>query len=267
MKKRSIFFITTILPILLILLLLLLFHMQLSWIKSIFKQQVATLQSQILDKSLQVSLLVEDESSKIIEVDISTLTPGVTEDTKTQESVSVNNILSLKAVNKDTSAVKSTIKIILINAIFGVMILCLLASGLVSILVYMYKIRKFTKYQMEFIATITHDLKTPLAVISAAAENMMEGIIQKKEKIKSYGELLKKESSRLSSTINFFLMYSHLQSTEHLNKTVCNICELIRNEVERMEPLLIKKEFEVVVKFQKEDIFIECDSNAINSLL
>lgn len=74
MKKRSNFFITTILPILLILLLLLLFHMQLSWIKSIFKQQVATLQSQILDKSLQVSLLVEDESSKIIEVDISTLT-------------------------------------------------------------------------------------------------------------------------------------------------------------------------------------------------
>lgn len=61
------------------------------------------------------------------------------------------------------------------------MILCLLAAGLVSILVYMYKIRKFTKYQMEFIATITHDLKTPLAVISAAAENMMEGIIKKRK--------------------------------------------------------------------------------------
>ena len=226
-----------------------------------------TLESEII-QTLSVIRNHVRKLTKTVDIQILSLASIIQNDSLPEEYISPNkNIILLKAVHKEGSVIKGALNTIIFNATLGVVILFLLTAGLISLLVYIYSIKRLTKSQTEFIATVTHELKTPLAVISSAADNMMEGIILKKEKIRSYGELIKKESNRLTNNINFFLMYSHLQSSDHLHKTVCNICELIHNAVERMEPIFIKKSFEVFVMLQKEEVFIECDVTAFSSLL
>ncbi|NLD46278.1 MAG: hypothetical protein GX660_03640, partial [Clostridiaceae bacterium] len=206
--------------------------------------------------------------TKTVDIQILSLASIITNDTKVEDSVVSNkNSILLKAVHKEGSVIKTALSSVIITASIGVIILLLLTAGLISLLVYLYSIKRLTKCQTEFIATVTHELKTPLAVITSAADNMIEGIVHKKDKVKKYGDLIKREGYRLTNSINFFLMYSHLQSSDHLQQTECNICGLIRDTIERYEKVFQNKSFEVFVMLQKEEVFIQCDAAAMHSVL
>ncbi len=225
-----------------------------------------------LESEMNLTLsVVRDHVAKLtktVDIQILSLASVLNDGSDIEDKIMPNkNVILLQAVHRDGSVIKRALNAVIINATVGIILLILLTAGLISLLVYIYSIRRLTKCQTEFIATVTHELKTPLAVISSAADNMIEGIIVKQEKVRNYGELIKKESVRLTNNINFFLMYSHLQSSDHLQKTVCNICDLIQDAVERYNPFFLKYAFEVFVMMPKDEVFIECDVSAVNSLI
>ena len=61
MKKSVNILITIVLPLFLLILLSILFYIQVSWVSSLYKQQLASFESQVTDKTIQVSVLLEDE--------------------------------------------------------------------------------------------------------------------------------------------------------------------------------------------------------------
>lgn len=83
--------------------------------------------------------------------------------------------------------------------------------------------------QQEFIATITHELKTPIAVVSSAAQNLTEGIITDREKISEYGKLIKNEADRLSLSVNHYLMYAGMDQLSFWKRKtdLCSVREII----------------------------------------
>lgn len=177
------------------------------------------------------------------------------------------NIILFQVIYKKGSVVKAAFSGSWINVIVGLIIICFLYCGLLILFVYVQKIRKITKYQSEFIATVTHELKTPLAVILSAADNMAEGILNTNEKVIKYGELIKIESKRLSNTINYYLIYSHLSSKQNLQKTSCNLNEMILESIERYKPQFLKKSIEVCVLMPPSQVVIVCDIVAIYSVI
>src|SRR4029078_13387975 len=65
--------------------------------------------------------------------------------------------------------------------------------------------------QSEFVAHVSHQLKTPLALLSAATETLQMDRIRSPEKLGDYLDTIRAEASRLSSLVQRVLEFSPLQ--------------------------------------------------------
>jgi len=98
------------------------------------------------------------------------------------------------------------------NLFIGSGILILLAGSIGFLLIASLKAWHQSRQQMEFVAGITHELRTPLAVIRSAAENLADGVVSTPESQVKYGRLIRDEGKRLSEMIEQVLDFSGLQS-------------------------------------------------------
>ena len=91
-------------------------------------------------------------------------------------------------------------------------ILALLAVSVVMIVLSTQRAQRLAKQQVEFVAGVTHELQTPLAVIRSAGQNLADGVVDGKEQVKEYGSLVEKEGRRLSVMVDQVLEFAGLQS-------------------------------------------------------
>jgi len=81
--------------------------------------------------------------------------------------------------------------------------------------------------QREFIATITHELKTPIAIISTAADNLSDGLIRDRAKAEQYGAMIKREAARLGASIEHFLLYASTDAVSPRRMERCAVSDLV----------------------------------------
>lgn len=68
-----------------------------------------------------------------------------------------------------------------------------------------------------FVASVTHELKTPLAVTLSAGENLSKGIVPA-ERVSQYGTTVAREARRLSASVERILTLAGLESTQSLGR-------------------------------------------------
>jgi len=91
-------------------------------------------------------------------------------------------------------------------------ILLLLSVSIAMILVSTRRAYALARQQMEFVAGVSHEMRTPLAVICSAGENLADGVIEEGEQVKRYGSLIESEGRRLSEMIEQALEFAGIQS-------------------------------------------------------
>src|SRR5260370_39353811 len=65
---------------------------------------------------------------------------------------------------------------------------------------------------MEFVSGVSHEVRTPLAVIGSAADNLADGVVATDAQVRRYGALIRSEGQRLTEMIEQVLSYASLQS-------------------------------------------------------
>jgi signal transduction histidine kinase len=65
---------------------------------------------------------------------------------------------------------------------------------------------------VEFVAGVTHELRTPLAVICSAGENLADGLIDERTQVRRYGEVIHREGRRLAEMVEQVLEFAGAQS-------------------------------------------------------
>ncbi|MEE9263351.1 MAG: HAMP domain-containing sensor histidine kinase, partial [Vicinamibacteria bacterium] len=91
-------------------------------------------------------------------------------------------------------------------------VLALLAVSVAMIVRSTQRAQRLAKQQVEFVAGVTHELQTPLAVIRSAGQNLADGVVDGPKQIKEYGLLVEKEGRRLSGMVDQVLQFAGLQS-------------------------------------------------------
>ena len=81
----------------------------------------------------------------------------------------------------------------------------LLLGALVFMFITAQRERSLAKRQAGFLANVTHELKTPLTVMQAAGENLADGRVIDRERLKSYGNHIYNEAVRLKRMIEKLL--------------------------------------------------------------
>jgi signal transduction histidine kinase len=93
---------------------------------------------------------------------------------------------------------------------FGVLIL--LGTSVTLLVTAARRAEKLAGQQMEFVAGVTHELRTPLAVIRSAGENLADGLVRDRAQVCSYGALVRDEGRRLSEMVEQVLELAGAES-------------------------------------------------------
>ena len=98
------------------------------------------------------------------------------------------------------------------NLAIGFGILLLMTGSIMTLILSTQRARALARQQMEFVAGVTHELRTPLSVIQSAGFNLSHGVAGQTEKVQQYGTVIQTESRRLSDMVERILNYAGIQS-------------------------------------------------------
>ncbi len=91
-------------------------------------------------------------------------------------------------------------------------ILLLLAAAVAVLVTSAHRSALLARQQVEFVASLTHELRTPLAAIRSAGQNLSDGLIADAPRVRKYGDLIQREGRRLSSLIESALAQAGIEA-------------------------------------------------------
>ncbi len=101
-----------------------------------------------------------------------------------------------------------------LSLILSIGVLILVAVNWLLVVLYVRRSHRLAKLQMDFVAGVSHDLRTPLAVICSAAENLADGVVEPGGRVREYGEMIRKEGMRLGAMVEKILQFSSVKTTK-----------------------------------------------------
>ncbi len=131
--------------------------------------------------------------------------------------------------------------------------------------------------QREFISNVTHELKTPIALIQGYAEGLQDGLAEEKEDRDYYCSVIVDEAKKMNGMVQKFLALTHLEfgQNNELNYENFDVLELIRGYLRTSELLVRGRGIQVHVErdaplyvwgdpFYAEEVFQNYFTNAVN---
>ncbi len=98
------------------------------------------------------------------------------------------------------------------NLALGFGVLLLLAISMGSLVITTHRARQLARREMEFVAGISHEFRTPLASIQSAGYNLSSGVVRKSSRVREYGALVQNEARRLTDLVEQVMGYAGIQS-------------------------------------------------------
>ncbi|HEY1955925.1 MAG TPA: HAMP domain-containing sensor histidine kinase [Polyangiaceae bacterium] len=86
-----------------------------------------------------------------------------------------------------------------------------IVAGVATILLAVEKERRLNALKTDFVANVSHELKTPLALVRMFGEMLQSGRVASEEKRKEYLDIIVNESERLSSLIENVLDFARVE--------------------------------------------------------
>lgn len=132
------------------------------------------------------------------------------------------------------------------DLLLGFGVLLVLAASVTLVVVWTLRIRRLAKMQMDFVAGVSHELRTPVSVISSAAENLADGVVESGPQVKQYGILIRNEAQRLAAMIGQVLLFAATRNDSvHYQTRPVPVAETIDSAVADLAQLTTANRFTV----------------------
>jgi two-component system phosphate regulon sensor histidine kinase PhoR len=90
------------------------------------------------------------------------------------------------------------------------------------------RLKKLEEVRKDFVANVSHEIKTPITAIKGFTETLLEGAVEDRENASKFLEMIKKNSERLNSLVNDLLTLSRIELGDiKINKTIIAIDEVV----------------------------------------
>ena len=123
------------------------------------------------------------------------------------------------------------------------------------------------RQRREFIANISHELKTPMTTIAGYTDGILDGTIPP-ENERQYLQIISDESRRLSRLVRRMLDVSQLQVMDPLkNGSHFDICESMRRVLISMEKKITDRHLDVDADIPEEPILVRGDNDMITQVI
>ncbi|AFH60695.1 two-component system histidine kinase PnpS [Paenibacillus caseinilyticus] len=140
-------------------------------------------------------------------------------------------------------------------------------EGLLIVLHDITAVRRLERMRSEFVANVSHELKTPIAAVKGFAETLLAGALNDKETARSFLQIIFDESERLNRLIGDILELSKIESKRiPLQFSPVHLEPFIGNCVHVMNTEAKKKGIELELNVDG-DFYMEADEDRLRQIL
>jgi signal transduction histidine kinase len=127
---------------------------------------------------------------------------------------------------------------------------------------------EISRMKSEFVSNVSHELKTPLALIRLFGETLESGIVNDERKRQEFYSIIRKESERLTHLINNVLDFSRMDTgSKEYNFKEADIVEVVRSTLEAYKFHIRDNGFKIESELPDESITLKIDKDAISQVL
>ena len=128
------------------------------------------------------------------------------------------------------------------------------------------KIEKLEHMRIEFVANVSHELKTPLTSIQGYVETLLEGDIEDEVTKNRFLGKIKKNSERLEFLISDLLELSDIESQTNLHFSTFPLSRLL-TKIEGLLEVKIKRKNQKFISNVPDDFDVKADENRLEQIL
>lgn len=139
-------------------------------------------------------------------------------------------------------------------------------GGLLLVLQDVSAFRRLERVRSEFVANVSHELKTPIAAVKGFSETLLAGAVKDEETAMSFLQIIYDESERLNRLIGDILELSKIESRRTaLILSPVELNEFIRHTIQILDVSATKKN--ITVNFTcDEELYIEGDEDRLRQI-
>lgn len=129
------------------------------------------------------------------------------------------------------------------------------------------ELKKLEQMRKDFVANVSHELKTPITSIKGFSETLLDGALKDEEALKSFLMIILKESDRLQALIQELLDLSRIEQQEFvLNIKPLELTPILEETRTILNGKAVEKDIELTLRTPENPVWIEGDSYRITQV-
>jgi two-component system phosphate regulon sensor histidine kinase PhoR len=141
-------------------------------------------------------------------------------------------------------------------------------SGFVVILHDITQLKKLEQTRKDFVANISHEIKTPITAIKGFADTLLEGALQDAEHAEKFLKIIKTNSERINSLVDDLMTISKIElGVVRIERSPVDITDAIEHVLTLLRPKAAEKKLLVKTDFPAEHIKITADRDKLLQIL
>lgn len=152
--------------------------------------------------------------------------------------------------------------------VLSVIFLIVLLINFVYVIYTLFRQKKLSEVKNDFINNLTHELKTPIATSSLAAEMLLRPEIEKEPgKIQKYAKVILDENRRLQDQVEQVLQIAALETGSLRYRTLkVDVHQLIKNVLNTFEIKIRENNIDIKLQLEARDHFIIGDREHLQNV-
>ena len=119
-------------------------------------------------------------------------------------------------------------------------------QGMVIVLHDITQLKKLENLRRDFVANVSHELKTPITSMKGFTETLLDGAKNDEASLDMFLNIMLKESNRIQSLVNDLLDLSKIEQNTALDKHPINLSQVANNALDLIQPLASEKNIDLI---------------------
>ncbi|MCG1022080.1 two-component system histidine kinase PnpS [Sutcliffiella horikoshii] len=140
-------------------------------------------------------------------------------------------------------------------------------KGIVLVFHDISELKKLEQMRKDFVANVSHELKTPITSIKGFSETLLDGAMNDKDTLEYFLSIILKESDRLQSLIEDLLDLSKIEKQGFkLNPEYFEISGILEEIFVILKGKAKEKEIELILNRPQKDLFLFADASRVKQV-
>ncbi len=141
-------------------------------------------------------------------------------------------------------------------------------AGIIVVFQDITEARRLEELRREFVANVSHELKTPITSIKSYSETLLDGALDDRETAYDFLNVIKNESDRMNKIIKDLLQLSHIDyKKESWDMTKTDINSIVKDCINKMKLHADKKNQQIIDKTSLKPVIATVDKSKFEQVI